>query len=176
MEAELKLEITKKLDTSKTSTVGGSYTTPYTLVADILVPLGHIYVGSNQRRGIPLEHREAFKSDGGKFYVDLANSRFHLCGTINQAETITFPYISKTPAIAANDSEVVVWPSDFHLLIAMEMAKIWYAIDQGEKSRSYAPEWQTFYTQLKNALIDWDAQWKLNAIGHATPYGDESIV
>lgn len=173
LEAVLKLEVTKKLDTSKTSTVGGTYTTSYNLPSDILEPLGYLYVGTAKRIGIPLGEREAFKSSPQYFYVDLANSRFYLTGTVGTAETITIPYIYKTTDIADDTATVIVWPSHFHMLIPIEMAKIWPAIDQSGREWSYAAEWDALYRELKNAIIDWDHSWKLNAIGHATPYGDQ---
>lgn len=85
-------------------------------------------------------------------------------------------HLEESPAIAADDNTSLAWPEQFHLLIAMEMAKIWYAIDQGEKSRSYAPEWQAFYNDLKNSFSDHLAQERLAAIGSATPYEVDSII
>jgi len=174
LEAELKLEITKKLYTSLSSTVGGTYTTQYALPNDILVPTGGvIYVGTTPRKAIPLEHREAFKNSPSHYYVDLRQSKFHLTGSIATAETITFPYIYTTAEIDDTSDTDVVWPSRFHLLIPMEMAKVWYAQDAGEKGRSWLPEWDVLYKTLKAGLVDWDTAWKLNAIGNSTPYGNE---
>ena len=172
LEAELKLEITKKLNTSLTSTVGGTYTTQYSLPADILEPMDTIYVGTTPRTAIPMAQREMYKNDQSKFYIDLANNKFYLCGTVQTAETITIPYIYKTTDIADDSNSVVVWPSQFHMLIPMQMALMWPAIEGGDKTRSWDDRWTEFYKELKNNLIDWDAQWKLSAINRQTPYGD----
>src|SRR5438552_1176391 len=138
LEAELKLEITKKLDTSLTSTVGGTYLTSYSLAAISYIELyDFIYVGTTRRDRIPLEHRLLYKDDSSKFYVNLAAGTLHLCGTVATAETITIPYVYDTPEITASDTTVVVWPVRFHMLIAMEMAKMWPAIEGGDKNRAW---------------------------------------
>ena len=173
LETTLQLEITKKLDTSQTSTVGGTYLTQYSLASDILVPLGRIYVGTNPRLLIPLERRIEYKDAAGFFYIDLRQSKFCLTGTVATAEAITFPYIYKTASIADDTNTVVVWPSDFHLLIPIEMAKIWPSIDQAGKEWDYTDRWQALYTELKNSLIDWDHSYKALATDGMSPYPEQ---
>lgn len=177
LETELKLAICEKLDTSLTSTVGGTYTTAYTLQTDFLMlSKDIIYVGTALRTAIPLAHREAYKNDSSKFYIDYRQGKLYLCGTVAAAETITIPYLYTTTDISdANlTSTSIIWPVRFHSLIAYEMAKIWFAVDQGDKSRSWTPEWTVIYNDSKGSLIDWDAAIKLSAIGGATPYGEDS--
>jgi hypothetical protein len=174
LEAELKLEITKKLDTSNTSVVGSTYLSTYPLPADFFEVLPTIYVGTAPRYQIPFERRLLYKDDSSKFYINQAAGTFSLCGTVTTSETVTIPYIYDTPAIADDDNEVVVWPERFHMLIPMQMAIMWPAIEGGDKSRSWDDRWQSFYIQLKNALIDWDHSQKLAALGGVTPYGESS--
>jgi hypothetical protein len=175
LEAELKLAITKKVDTSLISTVGGTYLTSYTLPTDMFTMFDYLYVGTAVRTGIPFDQRLTYKDDSSKFYVDLAQNNLYLCGTVASAETISIPYIYETTDIADDAATVVVWPERFHMLIPMQMAILWPAIEGGDKNRSWAPEWSAFYNQLKNSLIDWDHSWKLSAIGGATPYGSDSV-
>jgi hypothetical protein len=176
LETELKLQVSKKLDTSQTTTVGGTYTTAYTLHADALVPAGTvIYVGETPYTGIPFEHRERYKNRSNYWYMDLFNSQFYLTGTQSQAQTITFPYITKGTDIADNSNTVLKYPSGLHIIIPMHMARIWFAIDAGEKGRSWLPEWEVFYQRTKRALISWDQAWKLASIGESTPYGESYI-
>src|SRR4051812_15137931 len=81
LETELRLAICEKLDTSLTSTVGGTYLTPYTLPTDfLLLSKDIIYVGTTQRTGVPLAHRELYKSDSSKFYIDPRQNKLYLCG------------------------------------------------------------------------------------------------
>jgi len=173
LETELQLQILKKVDTSNTSVVGGTYLTPYNLPADYLMPLDTIYSGTTPRKAIPIEQRVLYKDSSEFYYVDEANKQFFLTGTVTLAETITFPYTSATTDISAGNltQTTIVWPARFRSLIAYEMAFMWFAIDQGEKPRSFSQEWQIAYQDLKNAFIAWDQRLKLSAIANQTPYG-----
>lgn len=175
VETEQQLQILKELDTSQTSVVGGTYLTPYNLPATFLQPLDHgtIYVGTKRRRQVPYEKRLDYKDSSDYFYINYRTNQFFLCGTVTEAETITFPYLVATTDITDADltGTTVTWPSRFHSLIPYEMAFMWFAIDQGDKSRSFAPEWLVAYQQLKNSLVAWDQALKLAAIDGATPYG-----
>ena len=173
LETELQLQCSKRLDTSQTVQSGNTYTTNYTLSANALMPAGNfIYVGTERFTGVPLEERELYKNETGYFYIDLYNSRFHLTGTPTAGQTITFPYIDKGTDIAADNNTVLKYPTGTHIIIPMHMARTWFAIDQGEKGRSWLPEWETFYQRTKKAIVNWDAKWKLASIGGATPYGE----
>jgi hypothetical protein len=176
LETDLRLAVCEKLDTSLTSTVGGTYTTAYNLQSDFLMlSKDIIYVGTTQRTGIPFAHRERYKSDSSKFYIDHRQNKLYLCGTVQTAETITIPYICETDDITAATVEAettsVIWPPRFHSIIPFEMVKIQYPIDAGEKGRSWMPEWSALYNEYKNSLINWDSSLKLSAIGGVTPYG-----
>jgi hypothetical protein len=174
LSTELRLQCDRKLDVSQTSVVNGTYTTSYTLVADILVPASHIiYVGTDQYTGVPFEHQILKKDDPYHWFVDLANMKFYLTGTQPQAQVITFPYVTTGTDIAADNNTVLKWPTFTHLLIPYQMAKIWFAIDQGDKERSWDDRWSSHFEQLKSALVAWDQQWKLANIGGSTPYGQD---
>ena len=41
------------------------------------------------------------------------------------------------------------------------MAKVYYAIDAGDKSRAWDDRWEAHYAILRKAFIDWDADLKL---------------
>lgn len=172
VESELQLQILKKVDTSLTSIVGGTYLTPYNLPTGMFVPLDTIYVGTTPRTAIPFEQRMLYKDSAQFFYIDWQQNKYYLCGTVQTAETISFPYIYATTDIDTSTSTSVVWPARFHSLIPYEMAFMWFAIDQGEKGRSFSQEWQFAYQSLKNTMVDWDQRLKLNAIRNATPYGE----
>lgn len=178
LETELQLEIHKVLDTSLTSTAGGTYLTSYNLPASpaMLIPLDTIYVGTDPKRAIPFERRVLYKDSPDFYYIDWRQSKFYLTGVVQATNTITFPYLYATTDITAATvtavATTVTWPARFHSLIAFEMAFMWFAIDQGEKFRSYSQEWQIAYQTLKNTMIAWDQRLKLNAIASAIPYGD----
>lgn len=171
IESELQLEITKKLDSTDATTSGQTSTTAITLPPDFFLPLP-IYVGTVQYQPVPFEHQQAFKDSPNKYWIDLGSDAYHLCGRQNAAETIYFFYQRETDDLTTATSPV--WPSRFHSLIPYEMARKYFAIDQGEKFRSWMPEHQMFYSELKRQMIDWDAKLKLNAINNATPYGQDT--
>ncbi len=172
LETELKLQITQALDISQTSIVGGNYLTPYNLASDILVPLSPIiYVGQMQYKGAPFKDRVRYQNAPQRWFADLKNGLFYLTGTQAQAQTITFPYISKGNDIDASSDTSLTWPEFTHILVPMQMAKMWFAIDQGDKERAWDDRWGAFFEQTKQALIAWDQQWKLADIGGQTPYG-----
>lgn len=174
IEIELRLQCSKKLDTSKTVSSGSTYLTAYTLPTDVLVPASpYIYVGTDRYTMIPFEQRELYKDITGYWYVDLLNGNFYLTGTPTAGQTITLPYITSGTAIADDDTTVLKWPTGTHILIPMKMAQLWYAIDGGDKSRAWDDRWGVAYAVSKNSLIDWDAQWKHAAVGGVTPYGEE---
>lgn len=175
LEAELKLEITKAYDTSLTSIVGGTYQTAYSLASiDFFELFDYIYVGTTRRARVPFGARLAYQGDSTKYCIDLKNKNLYLCGTVLQSETITIPYICNTPSITASDATHLTWPERFHMLCPLQAARMWPAIEGGDKGRAWDDRWTIFYNELRNDLINWDAQEKLNAIGGATPYGEDS--
>jgi hypothetical protein len=172
IETELKLRCMLRLDTSQSTTAGQTYTTSKALPTDILVPLGTvIYVGETPYTGVPFEHKEMFKNRTNYWWADLYNSTYYLTGTQASAQTITFPYISKGTDIANDTATVLKYPTSLQIIIPMHMARTWFAIDAGEKGRSWLPEWEAFYQRTKRALISWDQAYKLASIGESTPYG-----
>lgn len=173
IDLELKPRCALRLDTSNTTVAGQTYTTSEALPTDILVPAGTIiYVGDVPYTGVPFEHKERYKTRANFWYADLYNGLFYLTGTQASAQTITFPYITKGTDIANDSSTVLKYPTGLHIIVPMHMARTWFAIDAGEKGRSWLPEWEAFYQRTKRALISWDQAYKLSAIGESTPYGE----
>lgn len=164
IETELQLEITKKVNSSGSVTAGQTYTTSRSLPADFFSPLA-VWVGTRPLTPVPFEHQHLYQSDSSKYWIDLANSNYYLGGTQGTAGTIYFYYQRATDDLVTNTSPV--WPTRFHSLIPYEMARKYFAIDQLEKSRSWLPEHQTFYMEIKRQMIDWDARLKLNALNYS---------
>ena len=179
LETELKLQIHKKLDTSQTATVGGTYTTAYTLPADFFMGVGTIYVSIYPYREIPFEQREMYRYTPRVYHINYSTNQLFLCGTNAQSNTITIPYFYVTTDITSSSitagTTTVTWPARFHSLIPMEMARMYYAIDAGDKGRAWDDRWQLAYQELKNQLINWDTQLKLSSNSFSTPYGEVSL-
>src|SRR3990167_5494407 len=121
IEEEIQPEILKKRDTSQSTTSGQTYTTSIALPADFFLPYDFIIVGTTKVWQIPFDRQVEFRDIGGYFWIDHANSVYYLTGTQGSAQTITFIYWRKTDDIAAGTSPV--WPSRFHPIIPLKMAK-----------------------------------------------------
>lgn len=164
IESELQLEITKKLDSSGSTSPGQTSTTQHSLPADFLSPLP-IYVGTSLVQPVPFEKQQFYKDTSGYYWIDLASGTYHLCGTQNSAQTIYFFYQYDTGDMALTDSPV--WPTRFHSLIPLEMAAIYYPIDAGERDRMLDDKFWAQHTRWKRLLTDWDHKLKLNAIDYS---------
>jgi hypothetical protein len=172
IEEDVRPEGLKKTDTSASTSVGQTYITPIALPTDFLMPAEEIYVGTEAYTQVPFERAVEYRDVPNRFYIDHANASYHLTGTQGSAQTISFPYFYATPDLTANTSPV--WPSRFHSLIPLKMAEIYYAIDQGEKSRAWDDRWSAYYQRRLNKFKDYDAALKLAAIDRSAFSEDAS--
>jgi hypothetical protein len=170
IETELELEITKKLNSSSSTTAGQTSTTAITLPSDFFTPLT-IYIGTTPYTPIPFEHQQFFKDEAQRYWIDHANNHYRLTGTQGSAQTIYFFYQYATTDLTTTTSPV--WPTRFHSLIPLEMARQHWQIDQGERSRSWDDKFQADYLRAKNLMIQWDQKLKLAAID-SSAYLDNS--
>ena len=169
IEDEVSPEGLKAIDTTQTTFVGQTSATAIPLPTNFYMPLQTIYVGTQPYTGTPLESNTAYGTTSNNFYIDHANASYHLTGTVNTAQLITFPYIYATPDITLTTSPA--WPTRFHSLIPLKMAQMYYAADAGDKSRAWDDRWGSYYQKRLDRFIDYDAALKLAAIGGQTPYG-----
>jgi len=165
IETELQLEITKKLNSSGSVTAGQTYTTQRSLPADFFLPLT-IYVGTQPQMPVPFEQQQFYRDTSGRYWIDLANGKYYLAGTQGSSQPIYFYYQYDTGDLELDDSPV--WPDRFHTLIPLEMARLYWQIDQGEKNRAWTLEYQTDYLRWKRLLTDWDHKLKLNTIDNSS--------
>jgi hypothetical protein len=178
IETELQLEITKKLNSSGSTTAGQTYATSRALPTDFLMPLT-VYVGTQPHTPVPFEHQQFYRDESGRYWIDVANNVYYLSGTQGSAQTIYFYYQYATTDLTTATSPV--WPTRFHSLIPLEMARIYWQIDQGEKNRAWTGEYQADYLRWKHLLQDWDHKLKLNAIDNsafsdASPFPSENRI
>lgn len=178
VETELQLEITKKLNPSGSTSAGQTYTSSRALPSDFFLPLT-IYVGTAPYTPVPFEHQQFYRDETGHYWIDLANDVYYLSGTQGSAQTIYFYYQRETDDLSTSTSPI--WPTRFHSIIPLEMARIYWQIDQGEKNRAWTLEYQADYLRWKRLLQDWDAKLKLNAMDNsafldASPYPSENRI
>ncbi|SRR5581483_2182421 len=164
IETELELEITKKLNSSNSTAAGQTSTTAITLPSDFFTPLP-IYVGTQKYTPVPFEHQQFFKDEPMRYWIDHANGQYHLTGTQGFVQTIYFFYQYATTDLTTGSSPV--WPTRFHSLIPLEMARQYWQIDQGERSRSWDDKFEKDYQRARNLMIQWDHKLKLAAMDNS---------
>lgn len=171
IETELELEITKKLDSSNSTTSGQTSTTAKTLPTDFFTPLD-IYIGTQCYRPVPFEKQQEYKDSSGFYWIDHASGEYHICGVQGSSQPIYFFYQYETPDIELDTSPV--WKNRFHSLIAYHMARTYFLVDQPEKARSWLPEYENRYQSKKRLMIDWDAKLKLAAMDNSSSSYNDS--
>lgn len=127
---------------------------------------GMLYVGTIPYFQIPFEQKHLFQNSSNRWYIDFANYEFFLLGT-NMAGTINHPYIMTTPEITMSTSPV--WPTRFHKLLAYEVAELYYAVDQGDRVRSWDDKWNVQKQLFRLSMIDWDTALQGRAYENAIP-------
>ena len=159
------------------STVIG--TSSYDLPSDFLFPLP-VYIGTQQVEPIDRAKRMLYKEAFSRYYIDWKNGKYVLTYSPTTSDTIYFDYIYQpdqiTTAYKDTDFETLVpgFKKAFHILLAYEMAKIYYYQDAGSKADSWANEWEVERIKLFNSMEDYDAQLKAVAQNSSIPYVGES--
>ncbi len=136
------------------------------------LPTGYIrtkqmYVNNQPYTQIPFSQKPLFANSALRWYLDIRNGLYYLLGT-NITGTINHCYLKVTDDITLAD-EIATWPSRFHRVFGFEAAKLFYAIDQQDRVRSWDDKWNVEYQLLKNAMIDWDAALERRANENAMP-------
>lgn len=176
VEADLKLEILKAVDSSQTASVGDSYLTMKTLNSNVRIPL-KVVVNNITHFPCSFVNREAFRFAARRYYIDWKNRQFALTGRIATAGTIYMYYLSKTPDVTVDDLEdatIIVWPDEFKPLIAYEMAAIQQGnIDADAVSIEISPKQKAEAQAIKDSFIAWDADIKLAAMNNQGGFQDD---
>ena len=173
-EAEMELEILKKLDSSNTAVIGRTYSTGYSLPTDFYTPI-KIMVDTLKWEPIMFEEQIMYKDADGYWFIDHANSTLHLTGIVSKADTIHIFYIYATDDIESGTSPV--FPARFHPLLAYDAAELYLAgIDTDEQNRTMAPQHREEAKRLNDAMVQWNTKLKLmsmdNSAKRRQPYQD----
>lgn len=163
VEEERDWEMLKKL---QTASAGSS---AIALPADYRTTL-QIYVNNQTYSQIPFEQKNLFANSALRWYLDFANSNIYLLGS---NITGTFNHFYKKTTDDIDEDSSPVWPTRFHPLLAFEMAELYFAIDQGDRPRSWDDKWNTQKQLLRLAMVDWDTQLKRRANENAMPPDSE---
>jgi hypothetical protein len=156
IEGERPWAMVKRLDSSQSAS-SAAKTLPTGYLGTIEM---RISGASNPLIQVPFEKQDLY-TGGGYWYLDMANSQFYLTGS-NLSGTIKHFYKKQTDDLTLSTSPI--WPAKFHKLIAFEMAELFFAIDQGDRSRSWDDKWSVQRELLRRAMIDWDVALQQAAI------------
>lgn len=181
VEDERPWEFLKKLSEAASRSVGDTYQTTKTLPADFRLPLEDgVYVGEEETPylQVPFETHILHKNMAGRYFIDLANSQFRFTGNCTTGGVIHFFYIKTTDEVEEDTSPV--WPDRFHRIIPLRMAKLYWAIDQGDKSRAWDDRWAAEHDLILKRMVNWDAKlkeaaYKNSRIGRTDKYDQEII-
>lgn len=163
------------VNSSKSRSAGDTYLSTKDLPSDFREMI-ELYVGTTRYSQIPFVDRIRFKDAAHRFYIDHKNSKFGICGTAGASETIHQHYLIKTtdPSESNEDNSIFVWPSDFHPLIAFEMAGLHGGIiDPDTIANVKARNSLGYYQDLLAAFRDWIHDQKLAAMDHRGGFGPE---
>jgi hypothetical protein len=174
-ERDHKLLICQETDESQTANPGETYLSTKNL------PTGwrgtvKMVVGTTPYLPIPFRNRIAHRNSARRYYIDVKNNRFALCGTVGSAKTICHTFIKKTDDYTTDnlDETIITWPEEFHALVAYDAAAVYLGIDDldtinNTKGRYSAAEHQ----RLLDGLIAWNADLQLAEMGGALGYADD---
>lgn len=164
VEEERDWEMLKKL---ATASAGSS---AIALPADYRSTL-QVYVNNQPCQQIPFEQKNLFANSALRWYLDFANGNIYLLGS-NITGTFNH-YYKKTTSDIASGTEPV-WPSRFHPLLAFEMAELYFAVDQGDRPRSWDDKWNTQKQFLRFSMVDWNVALVRRAVENGMPQDYEA--
>lgn len=162
----------KKLDSSKTASVGDTYLTAKALPTDWRYDY-KLYIGTEiEAKPVPFEQQHIFKNSPNYYFVDVASGNYYLTGSQNSSKTIYNFYIKTTADITASTS----WsaPSRFHPLLAFDVAGFFMnGIDADDIYRGMAPEQKAAALLLDHSMIAWDTSLKMRSMNNSFAGGPE---
>lgn len=164
-------------DSSKTRTPSDTYLTAKDLPTDFLRDY-KVYLGDtsnndfHELENIPFYQRRRCNDIAQKYYIDWANSKIHVCGTVDKTYTIYLYYIKQTPDISLVTSPV--WPTKFHKIISALMAELYQSgVDFDEITARQALAHNKQASILFDGMINWDANIKLREMNFNTSIDGE---
>lgn len=167
-----KPELLKALDSTKTASVGDTYTNPKALPTDFRVPV-KLYLDRNEYKPVKFEDQILFRNVGRKYFINVRANTFAPTGPVSNAGTWNLFYIVKTEDFTEDneDEEVCEWPSEFHGLIPYEAAKIYQAnIDGDAISFVMSEKQEEERERILAGFRAWDHDLKLAAMDGRTGF------
>jgi len=159
----------KALDSSQTETAS-AITLPTRFALPIKLTTGTTY---DPYTLIAFEDQRQWRDVPYAFYIDYANGVYYLTGNPTSTDTIYFFHTKYSSDLGLNDSWT--FPTRFHQLIPLKMAQLYYAVDAGEKGRSWDDRWALQYNLILQQAQAWDNMLKVRAKRTITSMRDSDL-
>jgi hypothetical protein len=145
-----------KKETTYTVSSGYSYTSALTALPtrfanDILLTEATNFSPYNK---YSFEDLYAKKNAPYGYFIDLASGNLHLTGENHVATTVYFYYTQYSADLSSSSSWA--FPERFHFILPLKMAELYYAVNAGEKGRSWDDRWSNQYERILNDMFAWD--------------------
>lgn len=163
VEQEQTWEVLKYLDSSATVSQGETMTTTHALPSNFLSPIV-LFVGNDYTPYtlFSFEEGRMYRDYTRGFVINNAGSTYSLTGTAGATNTIYLYYTKYSDDITSTTSWSA-FPARFHDILALKMAKIYYAANAGEKGRAWDDRWEQEYKLSLDAMKKWDFNLKNRA-------------
>jgi hypothetical protein len=152
-------QMLKKLDQSKTASVGDTYLTSKALPSDFRFDYKMMVGTDLEYLPVPFEQQHIYKDAARRYFIDFANSSYYLTGRVGTSSTIYLFYIKTTTDYteATTGQSLLVWPERFQPLIAFDMAAMYQGgVDYDDVSARMSPENKAAARAIELSMIQWD--------------------
>lgn len=174
------LKISESTDSSQIANVGDGFTTMKSLPSDYRSSIKIVLTGGSttQIPYYPIAYRERFKYQKimRKYYVDIKNNKFALCGSVSQSMVINHMYRCYTGQMSVATEDVVnpiAWPARFWNIIVYGAAAIKQGnFDADAMAFRMSTEQQSIFDMLIVNLLAWDHDLKLQDMNWQGGYAD----
>lgn len=179
IEDEVKLAASEAYDGSQIANPGDDYLTMKNLPSDWRMT-NKMVVGIIPYYPIPFKQRIGYRLAARRYYIDPRNKKFALTGKNGSAQAINHWYqVQYTPFTAENESATIdntylIWPTTYWpLIIYRAQALFQGAVDGDDVARVIGQAAAAEYQNMKDGLIGWDANQKLQALDGQLGYADQ---
>lgn len=178
-----KLKIAESVDTSQIANVGDSYLSFKPLPDDYRssekLVLTSLSGGTTQLPYYPIafKEREKYQKIMRKYYIDIKNNRYALCGSVGTSMTINHYYQAYTGQMSfatENDPNPIAWPARFWPILCYGAAAIKQGnFDADAMNFRMSIEQQTVFDTLIVNILSWDHDLKLQDQNWQGGYADQ---
>ena len=168
IEAERAWRVLIKEDTSNSVATSNVFTTAHDLPTRFAVEKNILLIDSNNSptglSPVPFESKYTYKDSPRRYYIDIANGKIYITGSIGKAYTLVIFYAEYTADIDAD----VEWsfPARFHTILGFLLSEMYKGgVDYDDVNMAQAIQNNKDAKLIWVAMISWDSELQMNAIG-----------